>query len=95
MGFIFEYKFLDKRNGMDEISSVTMRRIVDALMREYLTRNGFNDTVDCFNKENPKGNDSISTRKELVEALYLSKESKQNKQRGLCFAFFLFNKIYH
>jgi hypothetical protein len=68
---------------MEEVTLDVMKRLTDAIIREYLIRNNYSNTLNSFNQENPKPLDAISTKKELLEILRLSKEAKINKQRGL------------
>jgi hypothetical protein len=66
-----------------EVSLDVMKRLIDGLVREFLTHKKYTRTLEIFNQENPKTPDGICTKKELTESLHLNKEIKINKQRSL------------
>jgi len=61
-------------------SSFTVDDVVEGLLREYLVKKGFNQTLDCFNSEKPKHVDSISKREVLRKALSLDRVAAKYKK---------------
>lgn len=64
--------------------------LIDGLIRDHLHKLGFTSTLESFDSENPKTPYSFSSRKDLVNSLYLNDEVKSNKNKGFFYHLFSF-----
>lgn len=53
----------------------------DALLREYMHRKGFRNTLSAFDKENPRDSDTVSSRAVMADLMDLLPEQQQRLKR--------------
>ena len=72
-----------------QVPQATVVDVGEALIREYLNRKGFHNTLASFESERKSTFEPFSTRKALSDALFISEEMRENKRRCF-FSFFIY-----
>ncbi|CCW62059.1 unnamed protein product [Phytomonas sp. EM1] len=81
---------LGKRKNLDDAPVYSMpheqqvQLLSDALLREFMHRRGFLDTLKTFDEENPRDVDTISSRALMSDLMALDAKSQQRlKSQGI------------
>jgi hypothetical protein len=68
-------------DGADGTGKYSNDALVDGLIREFLARKGMQDCLREFDAARPRTAESISSGKELLKALRLSRAFKEDRDR--------------